>query len=833
MSEPSVLKKKFDEIFEALKYTKAIDNIKTVRKAQAGELTKHKLLEDQYKIEKDRGERAEKQSMKLQTEIENLRAEGERLTREIEEAVELAREKNKAALEYDGILKELNLKRSQADDRQQNLDELKENLEELSESDEWLENTLAQYEDTMSRFRAEERDYQERYAELQRSREQSRQRLDDMLADQGQYQAEKESYERQIAARQSLIKEAARKHEIRGFDGTLDDSKVRSFIERMMRLVQEKSRELERIRQSTDDEFKDAQAKLAELQGRRSAKMQDKLSAKQDETANDRKIGAIKEEVDSIRTDEGAKAVLDLSHQDLRNRLDKATQDYDGSNWDAQLQLATSKLRDLEEEASQLNDYLVQSTRMAKDRAAFDFTKGELKDRQQSLNTMVATYREKIEDLIETQIAPETLERDFHLVLEQKSSVLKDAITQRDVTSQELQQVTFKLETAESSRKKKVEEAKRCESVVLGSILDEETGKPLTAIEDFLPELRQLESDLETVKSDIENFSHLDKFWQGCIGAAERKNLCHVCERPFSGEAEKSTVLSKLRARLKKDTLERLKADLKDIEDTVREPQTVRPQYDTYIRLTESEIPVLDKEISELQSQRDALLQQQEHQVDLVRQAENSKMDAEELTKPTSTIARYQAEILGFENDVNRLSSQQKTAGVPFSLEEIQEKQGVCSEEMRIAKSNINKLSSEKERGRALINTLELELRDTATKMVNADHQMEKKQALLGRIQELRDSNKLRREAVLRADADLEALVPEIENAKAQCEDIKQRGRMKESKVNEELLKLSDTSTKLHNADEVIKNYLDAGGPERLNNCLRSIKSVEKDMTAN
>ena len=32
LSEPSVLKKKFDEIFEALKYTKAIENIKKLRK---------------------------------------------------------------------------------------------------------------------------------------------------------------------------------------------------------------------------------------------------------------------------------------------------------------------------------------------------------------------------------------------------------------------------------------------------------------------------------------------------------------------------------------------------------------------------------------------------------------------------------------------------------------------------------------------------------------------------------------------------------------------------------------------------------------------------------
>ena len=58
MSEPSVLKKKFDEIFEALKYTKAIDNIKILRKKQNEELGKFRLLEQQYKIDKERADRA-------------------------------------------------------------------------------------------------------------------------------------------------------------------------------------------------------------------------------------------------------------------------------------------------------------------------------------------------------------------------------------------------------------------------------------------------------------------------------------------------------------------------------------------------------------------------------------------------------------------------------------------------------------------------------------------------------------------------------------------------------------------------------------------------------
>lgn len=57
MSEPSVLKKRFDEIFEALKYTKAIENIKVLKKNQTIELAKLKIIEEHAKVDKDKGER--------------------------------------------------------------------------------------------------------------------------------------------------------------------------------------------------------------------------------------------------------------------------------------------------------------------------------------------------------------------------------------------------------------------------------------------------------------------------------------------------------------------------------------------------------------------------------------------------------------------------------------------------------------------------------------------------------------------------------------------------------------------------------------------------------
>ena len=57
MSEPAALKKKFDHIFEALKYTKAIENIRDLRKTQTIELGKLKIIENGDKENKVKADR--------------------------------------------------------------------------------------------------------------------------------------------------------------------------------------------------------------------------------------------------------------------------------------------------------------------------------------------------------------------------------------------------------------------------------------------------------------------------------------------------------------------------------------------------------------------------------------------------------------------------------------------------------------------------------------------------------------------------------------------------------------------------------------------------------
>jgi DNA repair protein RAD50 len=140
------------------------------------------MFEDQFKIDKDRGERAEKQSIALQAEIEKLREQSEQLSKDMQAALDSAREKHEQSRSFLGIIDELNNKRSWAEKLQENVNDLKKDLEELGESDDWLRSTLARYEEQMARYREEERSYEVQYGEFQHEVGETRKRLARKLA---------------------------------------------------------------------------------------------------------------------------------------------------------------------------------------------------------------------------------------------------------------------------------------------------------------------------------------------------------------------------------------------------------------------------------------------------------------------------------------------------------------------------------------------------------------------------------------------------------------------------------------------------------------------------
>lgn len=835
MSEPSALKKRFDEIFEAMRYTKAIENLKVLRKKQGEKLTQLKTMEQQDKINKEKGEKAEKRSMALQAEIEEMREKCKAITEEMDRLQDLAREKHEQATSFLSIVNDLRNKTEQYEYRQDTVAELKTTIEELHDSDQQLAEHQEQYEERIGRV-VDERDQKaEQYQELQKELSAARTDHTKKVAELGKHQSDKEKYERQLVTRVKMIHDAASRHEIRGYDGELNDRQVNSFNDRIQKILNDKKRDLERLQRENAQGIDEATATITELEGQKASRVQDRVGAKQRISAIDKRITYLNGEISKLDIDESSAALLQSSMGDLDSRLEKARSDEQAADFERALEQENARLYQLEAESERLSRELVDCTRLASERAQLDLRRKELTERKRKLDMLTNTWQDKLSDILGGPWQPDTVEADFNGMLTRQQSAVSEAHRKKDTTQQELKQLEFKLSTARDRQRKLVADKDRCQKAVTAALSQVKNDD--ASVEEYSQELEALEYDLNRTTTDITLYDELKDYYAGVEKTVTRFNKCKLCDRDFRDQpAAKSKLLTKIAAHLDDSEKQNLLADKADFEKNLAILRAVRSEHDTYQRL-ETELPPLQKEIASLDSQKEALVRELEDQDALYKELDEKRQEIESMGKTVTSISQAHRDIGESEKQIERLSSQHSSHAVVRTPDEINELQATCAEQTRAVKNRVQKITTDRQRLRDLINSLELEKSELRNRISDVARKLERKKDLQNQIQTLRVESNEQKETIQRADGELETLEPEIAKARAIREDTLARGREKERKIAEERDGIARTVSELMMIESDVQSYIDRGGPAALAanqraiaNLEQTIANLEKDM---
>ncbi|KAI8951897.1 AAA domain-containing protein [Xylaria longipes] len=838
MSEPAALKKRFDEIFEAMKYTKAIENLKVLRKKQGESLAKLKEREPGEKRDKDTAEKKEARCVQLQSEIEDLRKETEKLEQQMKDAAQKARERRESANSFLLIVNELKTKTDELGFRKVTLEESKNRMdEELSESDEWLQDALARYEERVARYAQDIEEGRVQYKEFKDSLDASRQQLSEKLAEQGRHQSDKAKYERQLESRVKLVQQAAQLHSIRGFDGDLDDRKVQTFYERIQRLLADKKQELDRLQAEHASEMDNQTTNITELEGQKSRYTQNRVFAKQRIAACEKNIAVLQRELNTVEVDEGAKAILDAESKDLDQRFQQISQDLQKADFDRKLQQEEAHLQQLEGDSSRLSRELVESTRLLSDRAQLEVRKEELSEKNRRLTTLKSTWNQKLSALVSETWDTPTLEREFHKGLQAKIQAFDEASRERDSVLQQLKTVQANLTSIRERAKKRDGEIMKCKSAVVEVLKSVDPDAELGV--DALPvEIERLESDTLIMKNDLSLSTALSNYYAGCRKVMNEKNKCELCERPFTNASEKSRLVAKIRSVLEEFGKDELKRELAESEQLLGQLRAVRPQSETYMRLL-AEKREADKEQQGAQNKEASTLRRLEEMDDTVRMKQEERQDFESMSKTVANITQTYKDIIEAEAQVDRIMSQQQSSGTIRSTQEITELQNECGEQLKTVKNKISKLTNDKQRMRDTVNALELGRSELRNKLSHAVRQLERKKEYQDQIQAQKNDIVKQKENIQEADRDLESVEPEISKARAIRDDILQRGREKEKKVAGERDGLASSVSELKMIDSDIQNYMNCGGPSNLrineqaiDALQKTIKRIDDDMNA-
>ncbi|KAK6820550.1 hypothetical protein PG987_014950 [Apiospora arundinis] len=830
MSEPAALKKRFDEIFEAQKYIKAIDNLKVIRKKHGEQLAKFKDLERNEKENKERADDCERRLEGMQSEIEELRSEIAATEAQIKELDKNISSKDAQVQSFKGIVEKMANKRSQLEFRQDTVQDLKSSFKELGEPDQWLEENLAQFEEKVARHETELEENKDRYAELQKELQQSRRSLGTKQAERGKHQSDKDKYERQLEVRLELIQHAANLHGIRGYDGQLNDKQAQQFSERIQKILNDKKRELEFLQKENRDEADKKQTIITECEGRKAGYIRDRTFAKQRIGNVEKRVGALQAQLNGLDVDDGRKAVLDAELSDVEQRLQKLNEGFQTAEFDNKIRHESNELAKLEAENDRLGRDMVDCTRLADDRAQLGLRKKQVAEKKCNLDTITSTWGDKLSSMIAPDWKPDSIEQEFHRAQKDRAKVLEEATRKRDEQDQQLKQAQFSIRSLEEKAKVQGDQLERSKAAVCKA-LSEVNGDDNPNVDNLPNDIEELEESVLTLEKDVSLFDSLKEFYGRCQKAMNKKNKCLLCDRAFgSGAAEKAKLIEQIQNGLNEKGKEKAKDELTLAEQQLGSLRMVRSQYDTYVRLS-SEKPGLRQEIHALKEKEEIILRRLEELDQAVREKQEECQDLETMNKTASAISRTHQDITEAENQVERILSQQQASGATRTPEEIREMQETCAGQMRSVKARLATLQSERQRIRDSISSLELDRSGLVNKVSDAARQVERRDDLRNQIQSQKEDLAHQKDIIHQSDKDLEKVEPEIVKARAIRNDVIERGHEKESKVAGERDGLAGSVNELKLVENDIQDYVSRGGPSLLATTDREIHTLQKSET--
>ena len=694
------------------------------------------------------------------------------------------------------------------------------------ESDDWLRNELDQSGERVRVREDQQQQKTDNYEQLRQAAEDAREKLDRKQNELGRHENAQLTHEQEIEGRKSLIRDSARRHNIRGYDTDLDDMQINEYMDKIGKLYKDQSSNVERVRRETEKEMQKVQAVLSSLGERKSGLFEGKSSTKHQSSTNDKRIASFQAELDKLEIDEGAKALSESRVRDVDQALKQARNEYDQSHWDAKIDSAKAESRSTEEELELIDQELMESTKKSKDLARLEHLEKELDNRRRNLETLTGAHAERLCGVIGTNWEVTTLERDYHAILEHRSKELKECEDHRASSSRNLEQTDFKLSSSKNALRKAEKEVQECTKSIT-----ETTGEEFP--DTYPAYVEQLQKDRDTMEADVNNFSNLSKFWNKSIRTARDKGHCELCERGFHGESEKSTFVRKMEARIAdqvKGGLKDSEKDLANLEDDLRKARAVSPRFNTWQRLSSSELPRLQSELQDLEQVKGIQIRKGEDDDRAVVDQEDRKKTVESLSRPIATMANLHNEIIQFTKQIEELSAVQKNAGLSRTIDEIQQQRESLVAQSRTRRNLVDKLTAQQHQAQEQISKQELNLSNAKNELSAAVHQLEKKLELAKRLEDLRNTNREHRERIRLLDSQIDELSPQVSAQETKLTDIKQRGLKREQDLQQEASKLSDSVRSLNSADQKIRTYQDNGGSSRLDRCRREIQNLQQEI---
>ncbi|XP_064528339.1 DNA repair protein RAD50 [Pseudopipra pipra] len=788
LSEGKALKQKFDEIFSATRYIKALEALRQVRLKQS---LKVKECQTELKYLKQNKEKAQEIQDHLSNREAQLAASKENV-KTIESQLEplksslAAVEQNLTkVMRLDNDVKALESRRQQMEKDNQDLQQKMEKV--FQGTDEQLRDRYQNHQRIVKEKEKRLLDYKRDLDRATKECQRFNSEKSELLVERGRLQLQADRHQEHIRTRDSLIQSLAAQLELDGFErAPFSERHITGFH----RLVKERQ---ERDTEAANHLMRDFARKEA-------------MKQKQIDDMRDRKTGLertidLKSDIQNKKHDELKKVKCELQQlegfsdriSELDEEIGKAEHDLEKAERNSNVEtlerevqtLQSEKisldkaLRRLDQEMEQLNLHTTTITQMEmlkKDKAEKEEQIRKVKSRHSEELTSLLGYfpnKKQLEDWLHGKNKKINQTRDTLANLNKRLALVENDKT---YASNEL-----KKKEAQLSQ----HEAKLFD--VCGS-------------QDFDSDLNKLQDEIEKSSKQRAVLAGATAVYSQFITqlTEESQSCCPVCQRVFQTEAELQDVISDLQSKLRlaPDKLKSTETELKRKEKKRDEMMSLKPLRQTVVELEEKEIPDLRNKILNANRDLTGLKGEIEEQESFLQTALSEEGGAKVCLQDITLMERYQTDI----RDMERKIAQQeaKLLGVDLSrtvLQVSQEKQekkhlwDTVTGKIELNQKLKQDQQSQIQQLKSTVNELRAERLQIVSSMQRRQQLEEQSVELSTEVQSLGREIKEAKEQVFPLDATLEKLQQE-----------------KEDLVNKRTTSNKETQEKINGINEKVKD---------------------------
>lgn len=811
LSEAGVLKKRFDEIFEALKFTKVLDNLKSIKKEMATDI---KLIEQSVQHAKVDKVRAQKIREKLDSsvatvdrytlEIADLTVQIELLEKKADDLFHLNQSFQKTLSEYERLQMTL-------ESTESNYNRLKKSIELLSDSDDELAHQLANFAEIQQKKsedlvikEAEKKKIDSGLAALLT-------RLQELARTEGSLESKRKEYEANLETQSKLSKEVSKLYDIE--EGL------------------EMKRELSNLCQLADDRYvllvadnktkiDSASELVREVRDKITKEEQHVLYCADDIKSTNAKIKSLKEKLKEHALDEDSLQVQTSELESLRTKLENRREKSNIKTLQEEVSRDKLKLSALEAELENLMRTIATSNKQSDLYSKIDLLKESKSIKSSVLSKSMALHEKKFLELTGSQLDAAACESTLDGITSKLETTNEDFQTRLGISNSEISSLNAQLENS-TKNLLQIDSKMKVHRARILSVL-EENEIPL-----YENLLQDLEEDHKSAVYNLNTFEVTKSFKLKALESAKSTNCCSLCNRQFN-----SNELSKFEVELKKN-IEAITADklTEDVEETMKELNEMKDIHIDVLQWRKllNEVLALKSEIESLSnSVREKAAENDQEKKSM----EDNKLqleDIRELKKPIEGIQRLHGEISAIDSQILLLQDDLDEFGASgLSISELQKQQQQKNLEVKNLRQTITDSTEDISAQQKELAKLESQVKDKQLLISNMENSLNEALSLKSSIKDSEDHVATLKEKEEKIDIILAELRKSFGLKSEQLEEVTKNCSDLENKCKKELERISSDLSLLERILVDIEHY--ENHDEKMVEKVRSeLQEVEKE----